>query len=188
MRLFVAIPLPEAIITPLVALQTAIPTARWVGVEQMHLTLFFIGETEREAAVKTALAAVQAAPFPLTLARVGRFPPGNRKPPRVLWAGIDSQPALHALQAQVTQALTGAGFTAEDRAFNPHITLARLKAQQPLPEVDRFLAQHENLRLPAFTVEHFRLYASTLTPQGAVYDVRGVYPLADSSVTHSDGK
>ncbi len=177
MRLFAAIHLPDAITAQLVALQTVIPTARWVSTDQMHLTLFFIGETEQEAAVNTALAAVQAAPFPLTLAGVGRFPPGNRKPPRVLWVGIDSEPALHALQAQVTHALTGAGFTAEARAFNPHITLARLKAQHPLPEVERFLAQHQNLRLPTFAVEHFRLYASTLTPQGPVYTVRVTYPL-----------
>ncbi len=180
MRLFVAVDLPEAVKDQLAALRTPVPTARWVGREQMHLTLFFIGETGRVDAVKDALAGVQAGRFEMALAGVGRFPPAGRRPPRVLWAGVDAPPALHQLQAQVSAALVGAGFRANERPFSPHITLARLKAERPLAEVNRFLEQQRDFQTAPFPVEQFTLFSSTLTPQGAQYAVQAVYRLRAS--------
>lgn len=177
MRLFAAIDLPEVVKVQLAALRTSMPTARWVGREQMHLTLFFIGETERLDAVKDALAGVQAGRFEMALSGVGRFPPAERRPPRVLWAGVDAPPALRQLQAQVTEALVGSGFSADDRPFSPHITLARLKAERPLAEVNRFLEQQRDFQTASFPVEQFTLFSSTLTPQGARYAAQAVYPL-----------
>jgi 2'-5' RNA ligase len=177
MRLFAAVDLPTAVKHQLDALRAPVPGARWVGHEQMHLTLFFIGETGRLPDIKAALDTVRAAPFDLLLTGVGRFPPGSRKPPRVLWAGIAPQPALLTLQAQVAAALTALGFPAEDRAYSPHLTLARLKAERPLPEADRFLAAHAAFRAGPVRVESFVLYASDLTPQGARYTPQAVYPL-----------
>ncbi len=177
MRLFVAIDLPDPVKDQLLALKTPIPTARWVKREQMHLTLFFIGETQQLAAIKAALAGIQAAPFQLTLLGIGRFPSQQRRPPRVLWVGVGAQPALPALQQQVTTALLAVGCQADDRPFSPHITLARLKTTQPLPAMDAFLKQHPQWTIPAIHVNAFVLFSSTLTPQGAHYRREAVYTL-----------
>lgn len=177
MRLFVAVDFPDEIKAQLMRLRTDIPTARWVGPEQMHITLFFLGDTERSAEVKTALAAVTALPFELSLTGVGRFPPGERRPPRVLWAGIAPQPALNQLQAQVSAALTDLDFEADEREFSPHVTLARLKTERSLPETTEFISAHESFRAGPVGVTAFALYSSQLTPQGARYRHEAVYPL-----------
>jgi 2'-5' RNA ligase len=128
-RLFVAIDLPDAIKQQLLDLQTHIPTARWTKLEQMHLTLRFIGEVpdEQVAPIKSSLATVTASPFELTLRNVGHFPPGKRTLPRVLWVGIDKQPALNDLHQQIESALSQLGFKPDNKSFSPHITLAWLK-------------------------------------------------------------
>lgn len=177
MRLFAAVDLPAAVKDQLDALRAPIPGARWVGRQQMHLTLFFIGETARVADISAALAQVRAAPFDLLLSGVGRFPSGSRRPPRVLWVGVAPQPALLALQTRVAGALVALSCAAEDRPYSPHLTLARLQAERPLPEADRFLTAHAGFRAGPVRVESFVLYASDLTPQGARYTPQAVYPL-----------
>lgn len=182
MRLFVAIDFPDTVKDQLSALQSDIPTARWVSRDQMHLTLNFIGETDRIDAVRDALAGVQASSFDLTLSGVGRFPKRRREPPRVLWVGIDTEPALQDLYQQVTDTLSGIGFAPESRPFSPHITLARLKTQNPLAEVDEFLDDHRGLRVPPVAVSEFILFSSVLSPQGARYTHEAIYPLTTGRV------
>ena len=177
MRLFVAIDLPDAVKDQLGALQTHISSARWVKRHQMHLTLFFLGETDRLPDIQVALASIEAQAFELTLTGVGRFPKRRKQPPRVLWAGINAAPALDQLHHQVTTALTDIGFEAENRPFSPHITLARLKTRGPLPEVDAFLSAHHAFRTPAIAITEFVLFSSVLAPQGARYQREAVFPL-----------
>ncbi len=177
MRLFAAIDLPDAVKDQLDMLPTRIPSARWVVRQQMHLTLFFLGETDRLHDIKNALSRVVAPPFELTLTGVGRFPKRQKQPPRVLWAGIAAEPALGPLHAQVTTALTGIGFEPEDRPFSPHITLARLKTREPLPEVDAFLKAHRAFRVPSIPITEFVLFSSVLSPQGARYAREAVFSL-----------
>jgi 2'-5' RNA ligase len=179
-RLFIAIALPDDVKTMLTHLRVDIAGAVWVKPPAMHLTLRFLGdqvEAARIPALKAALAAVQAAPFSLTLAGVGRFPPNPRKPARVLWVGVVAQPALHALYTQIEQAVVELGFPPDDHTFSAHITLARLKSDRRLREVDDFLAAHQSFRAPPFTVTQFTLYASTLSPHGPTYTPEAVFPL-----------
>lgn len=168
-RLFVAIDFPDAVKNDLHTLKTAIPTARWVSSEQMHLTLFFIGETEHESAIKAVLAEISFSPFALTLSGVGRFPLDERKPPRVVWVGLQPSPVLMQLQQDVSQALLKVGFPAPDQHFSPHVTLARLKTERPLTELTHFLDQHQNFRSESMMVTQFVLMSSVLTPAGSHY-------------------
>jgi RNA 2',3'-cyclic 3'-phosphodiesterase len=180
-RLFVAVELPPAVRADLAALRADIPGARWVKPEQMHLTLRFIGADvpdDRVEPIREALATVTGAAFSLTLRGVGRFPPGDRKPPRVLWAGMDKAPALFALQHSVESALAAVGFPPEDRPFSAHITLARVNARQPIPQADRFLRAHADFAAGPFPVDQFVLFQSALSPQGPRYQQLGIYPLS----------
>jgi 2'-5' RNA ligase len=176
-RLFVAIDLPATVKDQLDMMQTHIPTARWVKRPQMHLTLFFLGETDRLVDIKGALASIEAPSFELTLTGVGRFPKRPKQPPRVLWVGIDAELALTQLHEQVTAVLAEIGFEPEERPFSPHITLARLKTRETLPEVDAFLNTYGAFRMPAIPITDFVLFSSVLSPQGPRYEVEAVFSL-----------
>ncbi|MEA4823138.1 MAG: RNA 2',3'-cyclic phosphodiesterase [Clostridiaceae bacterium] len=125
MRLFLAIPLSD-IMRDL--LDNTIASLRRDGVrgnftrpENLHITLHFLGE-QPSAAVETLsnilLAAVCPA-FPLTISGLGRFDSG------VLWAGILPSKELTLLYKDLRVFLQNAGFSTENRAYHPHLTLAR---------------------------------------------------------------
>nr|AUN37624.1 2'-5' RNA ligase [uncultured bacterium] len=180
MRLFVAIELATEAKDQLAALKTDIPGATWVKPAAMHLTLRFLGDQIdpiRLLPIQKALGSIKGEPFALTVRTAGRFPEGGKKPARVLWIGIAEQPVLRTLQAAVEQAVIAVGFPAEERAFSPHITLARMKNEERSPELDQFLDQHKGFRAAPFTVKEFFLVSSLLTPQGPIYRHEASFPL-----------
>ena len=68
-RLFVAVPLPQAIQDRVAQLCWGLANARWVDPENLHVTLRFIGEVEesRFEDIDLALSAVRAPAFQLKL-------------------------------------------------------------------------------------------------------------------------
>jgi 2'-5' RNA ligase len=154
---------------------------KWIGRDQMHLTLRFIGEVDesRFHAIQTALGEIQAAPFEFRLKGVGQFPP--RGTPRVLWVGLSAPEALTDLQRRVELVLTGLGLEGEDRPFSPHITLGRVKTPPPALLVNTFLNKNRPFETPPIPVSEFILYSSQLRPQGALYQREAVYPLPAAS-------
>lgn len=177
-RLFVAIDLPDTVKAPLDGLSRELPLASWVRLEQLHLTLRFIGEVSQQtlSGAKQALQRVRFACFPLTLCGVGHFPP--RSHPRVLWVGMEGCEPLLALQREVELALIDAGIPPEERPFSPHITLARLKETAP-SAVIQFEKVHAEIACPTFQVSEFILYSSLLTRQGAIHTKEAVYPCTE---------
>jgi 2'-5' RNA ligase len=175
-RLFIAIDLPDTIKERLAPLCAGVPGAKWVQRAQLHLTLRFIGEVETAQfqTIKTALQAVEGAPFTIALRGVGQFPP--KRAARVLWVGVDAPPALMQLQREIEAALD---FPPEERPFSAHITLARLKTPAPAPVVQRYLAAHAAFQTEAIPVNEFILYSSVLSPQGAHYRPEAVYRLTE---------
>src|SRR3954452_26971 len=99
MRLFVAIDLPWTLRERLASLSgVGIPGARWVPVENLHLTLRFIGDTpgHRAEDIDHALAALRGRSFSITLAGVGTFGRSGRS--TSLWVGVERNPQLDHLQ------------------------------------------------------------------------------------------
>jgi 2'-5' RNA ligase len=180
MRLFVAVDLPDAVKNQLERLRADIPGAVWVKRQALHLTLQFLGDgipEERLPEIIGALQAVDTAPFDLTLKGVGRFPPGDRKPPRVLWVGVTGAPPLNDLYRQVTGSLTRLGFAPDERGFSPHITLARLKQDDAGPRVAHFIERFGGYTSDPIPVREFILFSSQLTAQGSNYTREGVFTL-----------
>ena len=175
-RLFVAIDLPDDVRAGLADLCFGIPGAKWVPPEQIHLTLRFIGEVDGAIFqdISETLADLRTPGFSLRLKGVGHFPP--RKPPRVLWVGVEPQPVLIQLRNKVETALIRLGLLPEGRKFAPHITLARLH-NTPLNKIGNFLAGNSLFECPPFPVVTFQLYSSVLTPKGAIHTIETVYPL-----------
>jgi 2'-5' RNA ligase len=102
----------------------------------------------------------------------GAFPP--RGLPRILWAGLSPSPPLLSLARQVEERVAAAGLPREPRPFSPHITLARSTSADPA-EVRHYLEQHRSFTLPPFPVDRFTLYASRLTPGGAIHTPLSVH-------------
>jgi 2'-5' RNA ligase len=176
MRLFVALSLPDDLRDRLSALSCGLPGARWVAPENLHLTLRFIGEVDRDEAedIDAALTAVRCPRFPVTLAGVGDF--GDERRLRSVWVGVDANPTLELLQGKVERAVQRAGQPPEKRKFKPHITLARFKSH-PGDKLQTYFTQQGLFRAPPFEVTEFTLYSSYLSHEGAIYQPEAVYPL-----------
>lgn len=139
MRLFVAIPVPDAADTAIDAalapVRRELPGARWIEAPNRHVTLKFLGETpeERLGAIADAIGMVAASfdPFPLSLAGLGTFPGANRA--RVLWVGLADPDGSVPRLAAAVDAATGSPAT-EFRPFAAHLTVARLDPPRRVPD------------------------------------------------------
>ena len=174
-RLFVAIRPPEAVRDVLIDAMDATPELGWVGDDNLHLTLRFIGEVERPLAddIAAALSRIRSERFELRIKGVGLF---EKRSGGALWAGVEPRAPVAALAAKVERACVAAGLEPERRAFHPHITLARWK-RRAAAEVDAFVKRTAALATPPFDVDRFILYESRLSRHGAHYEEVAEYPL-----------
>jgi 2'-5' RNA ligase len=128
LRLFYALWPDDATRYELMQLQ-ALVTGRKTRLENLHLTLAFLGQqpSEQLPALKNILAALPRTPIPLVLNRVGYFPRN-----KIAWAGMHEIPiALTELHQSLTNALIQNRIAFDNKStFKPHITLAR-EAIQP---------------------------------------------------------
>lgn len=142
-----------AVAREITRLEKELPGLSWMDAHRTHITLRFLGWTNRErtAALGPVLAAAAKAcpPFEATISGLGTFPPGPDRP-RVLWAAVDLPRPAHALQAACEAAAVSMGFPPERRAFRGHITLARWKVPGRMrgrPDLDLGSTHIENLVL-----------------------------------------
>ena len=175
MRLFVALPIPDAIAQQFMLLQGGVPGARWQAREQLHLTLRFIGEVDGSdaRALDDALAGIDAPAFDLQLHGVGQF--GNKQPDS-LWAAVRPNDMLSHLQRKVYNAIRRVGQPQDAHKFTPHVTLARLR-HPDLDKIREWLSYHALATSSEFSVDAFHLYSSKLTSDGSIYRVEQEYPL-----------
>jgi len=174
-RLFVAIELPEALRRQLALMGGGIPGARWVARENLHLTLRFIGDVDTHTADQAhdALSEVALTPFDVRLKDMAIF--GERRP-RILYAGVTTNPALHDLYDRINAALARAGLAPpEERRYVPHVTLARF-GRSPAGRIGAFIVANNILPMPAFTVRGFALMSSHRSAAGASYQIEARYP------------
>jgi len=166
-RLFVAIRPPSHVRGLLLAAMGGISGARWQSDGQLHLTLRFIGEVDRHMAgdVHAALGGIHHPVFEIAVSGIGTF--DRRGQPETVWAGVTPLEPLKALHKKVDQALARVGVEPDQRAYLPHITLARLKRSSG--HVRNLIQSSGGLTGPPFLVDHFALFESQLTPEGAAY-------------------
>jgi len=191
MRLFVALDIDSAIRKHIAEFREQMrayaPDVRWVGPETFHVTLQFLGETEKLEAIKRSLQRVRGNAISLSFRGTGFFP--TPKSPRVFWVGIESDERLQALVNSIGEALHPLGFKRDAGPFKPHLTLARAGSGRPKPVRGEHTAaglrvvgiKLEDLPPPDFgtmTAREFCLYQSTLSPGGAKYTRLGDYSLA----------
>ena len=167
-RLFVAIRPPEDVRDLLIDAMDDSPALRWVGDEQLHLTLRFIGEVERPVAndIAAALDRVRSSNFQIRISGAGKF---EKRSGGALWAGVEPKTPVVGLAAKVERALQQVGLEPEHRAFSPHITLARWNRRNS-EAVEAFLRRNSDLHSDPFDVDRFVLFESKLSRHGPHYE------------------
>jgi 2'-5' RNA ligase len=181
MRLFTGLDLPAEVVGNLEQLLRQLrPVARigWSPPANLHITTKFIGEwpEERLGELQQALASLPARPpIPVHIRKVGFFP--NPHSPRNFWCGIDA-PGLPELATEIDRATAALGIAREQRAFSPHLTLARIKEKPDLQPLREAIAAQPSLEFGQFTAVSFFLYRSQLHPTGSVYTKLAEFPFS----------
>ncbi len=198
MRTFVAIEIPNGVkrqlnvmqdrLKELPALRTQPSLLRWTNTEKLHLTLRFLGETEKanRHQLQHGLAAIadRRAHFALAPSRLGAFRSWSNL--RILWVGIEGESdALLEIQNDVESLARQVGFPPERKRFSPHITLARSARNAPRralraasEQLRRAAADEEYQSWTEWRVRELHFIRSVLGPGGAQY-----FNLATSALT-----
>ncbi len=154
-------------------LKPKVPGVKWVHPENIHLTLKFLGHinTDTLESIKSILAEIakNTKSFSMRLSSPGAFPTLDR--PRVVWVGIDKGGEESvALATAIEDKVSHLGIEKENRAFHPHLTLARID----FPTNKNVLKDaFSSIKIPPIemAVSKITLFQSTLTRGGAVYSV-----------------
>jgi 2'-5' RNA ligase len=184
MRLFVALDIPEAVRENLAAIRKNFssigPGLRWVPPENLHVTLKFIGTVPNDKleAIIDALRHVRADKFiNLKFSGMGGSTVG------VYWASIEPDPALEKLAADIDHCLAPIGIAKENRAFHPHVTIARFKDRKILKKLEHLLDengrsghQRNKYDFGSVTPTEFHLIASKTLPTGPIYSKLQSFP------------
>ncbi|MCX7013080.1 MAG: RNA 2',3'-cyclic phosphodiesterase [Candidatus Sumerlaeota bacterium] len=144
----------------------------WSRPESMHVTIQFLGQIEEtmvdriDAALRPSCAALP--PFEFGVRGVGVFPSQQR--PRVVWVGVKkADDEMQHLHAVVETRMAELGFPREERAFHPHLTLARLKSGRGAAAMMKILLEYGRHWCGDSRAEKLVLFQSQLDPKGAIY-------------------
>lgn len=147
---------------------------RWVPVENIHLTLKFLGDVSINnlEILKKVLSneVSRHGPFEISVGELGAFPSQRR--PRVIWVGVKAPPELIDVQRAIEAETARLGYAPDGRPFSPHLTLGRVSRNatyQDTRQISDVLAGYRVGYLGATRVESVLLYRSELRPGGAIY-------------------
>ena len=180
MRLFAAIEIPDDLKEALRSFVGRLqPTAKigWSPVDNLHVTTKFIGEwpEPRLDQMKRTLASVPVnGAIEVTVKGLGWFP--NPRRPRVFWAGVEGGEALRTLARATEQAVAQLGVPIEQRAYSPHLTLARIREAVPLDHLHQTIESFPagcGFNFGSFSATQFFLYLSA----GGKYTQLAGFPL-----------
>lgn len=174
-RIFIAIKTePEAALQRIyVSLRSALGNEKiaWVNPDNIHLTLAFLGDIDEDRIKVAGIVLKQKCTgfgeFIIRLSGTGVF--RNMADPRVLWIGIENTDRLIELNNKITNGLKDTGFKIEDRIFNPHITIGRIKFIKNSETLKSATGRYHNKFIQEVPVREVILYESILKPTGPVY-------------------
>jgi len=180
-RAFVSVDLPRLDrLEPLMAeLAASRAPLKPVRLDQVHLTLKFLGDTE-EALVPRIVEAMRASvtgipPFSIRLVGAGAFP--NLRRMNVLWVGIEGGQPLIEIARRLEAGVEPLGYPREGRDFSPHATIARVKGRGELDGARGVLQAHATDPYGEVSVDRIRLKRSVLAPAGPTYSTVEEVPL-----------
>lgn len=170
MRTFIAVEIhDEKVLNAITKIQSDFRIkATPVNKQNMHFTLFFLGEVDEKTIenVKKELSSISFRPIEVKFTHIGAFP--NPRFPRVIWIGVDkvASEQLVDLAAQVEKKLEPLGFKS-DKPFKPHLTIFRIKNKAD--DISQTLEKFKTADLGKEVLTELKLKQSILTPNGPIY-------------------
>lgn len=184
MRTFIAIDIPEnddiREIYQYLLLHIKGAKIKYTASAQNHLTLAFLGEIDKTITDKLIheLSAIRLGERDITLDLNGLGVFRSNRQPSVLWIGITPNEKLSNLYDNITQSVQNADIAIDtNKTFSPHITLGRVKSAERDNNVMDIAAKFKSTNFGALKITDFKLYKSTLTPNGPIYEVLKTFPL-----------
>jgi 2'-5' RNA ligase len=146
-------------------------SVKWVQVDNMHLTIAFLGDTDDQTVNKVSSMLSQKcdrlSEFEINIAGAGVFK--SIYDPRVIWAGIEDTNELRVLYDTIKSGLDDLGIKTEERTFNPHLTLGRIKTMKNSALLKGLIEKYSGTTLQKVTVSELVFFESILQPAGPVY-------------------
>jgi RNA 2',3'-cyclic 3'-phosphodiesterase len=175
-RLFTGLEIPSDLASDLAMLRGGLFGARWIDVENYHITLRFIGDIDDATGrdVLATLERIRRPPFTVTIEGLASF--GRDRPRAIIAKAKPAQPLID-LQAEQERLMRRLGIAPEPRKFTPHVTLARLR-DASAPAVADYLTTRGYFFSRRFEANRFVLFSSRASTGGGPYLVEAVYPLA----------
>jgi len=181
MRAFIALELPLDIKDALAKIQdklgSTLPKISWVKPINQHLSLKFLGEISLKQLESTQQIIVEIVkttlPFEIKLETLGVFP--HYRQARIIWIGTNQAPdQLKQLADQLEKKFLESGIPKEQRPFQAHITLGRIKCPLLPADLEKTLNKLKNeisdMNLK-FNARGITLFQSRLGPGGPTYSI-----------------
>lgn len=152
---------------------------KWTNPENIHITLSFLGDTEEEM-INAVSAMLKEkfegfGKFELVIKGSGVFK--SLADPRVIWTGIEPSPGLISLNEAILNGLKNTGIKIENRPFNPHLTLGRIKTVKDKNVLKSLLEKYRNSEIQKTIIDEVILFESILLNTGPIYKPIGKYRL-----------
>ena len=142
-----------------------------VKLEQLHITLKFFGEIQKDMLEKITdvvrSSTTHVCSFSFDMAGCGAFP--NMNYLRVIWLGLKNHERLLSLGNQLQESFEELGFKKEK--FTPHLTIFRIKSAKNKKKILEVLEEYKNTSFGSVKVNQLLLMESTLTQKGPIYSV-----------------
>ena len=177
-RVFVCVDFPSEVVKEVARVGEILGKTKFTGklteLENLHLTLKFLGEIDSEnlEKVRESLRGVRMEGFEAKLGGIGIF--SYRGKPRIVWIKLNGK-GIYELQKKVDSVLKGCRFALEER-FMSHLTVARVKYVRDLKGFYGYV-KNIKVRLLKFKVEEFKLMSSELDRIGPRYEILEEYKL-----------
>ncbi len=172
MRLFIGIEIPEILKSNIQELQNELRSAgvkgHWKRIENLHITLEFLGEINPEiindiSAIINNVSKMHDS-FKLSIEGLGAFP--NFRRPHTLWTGIKGNTGtLQLIREEMHKELLKLNLKLDNRPYKPHLTIAsRPKIYNA--NIDEF----KTVKLGEFAVNDIMLFESKVGNGKRVYN------------------
>ena len=184
MRLFTAIEIPAEMLMRVERLTSALrgeALVKWSPNVYLHITTKFIGEwpEPRLPDLNDVLSGLfRRQRFEIELKGLGWYP--SETSPRVLWLGVDGGEPLQALAKEMEERLLAIGVQKEERAYSPHLTLARMKDPVPLRRLREKVEEMQPAAMGSFSAGAFSLFRSLPGSNASIYQKLYEYQFASA--------
>jgi 2'-5' RNA ligase len=153
------------------ALQNTGARLKAVRMDQIHMTLKFLGDTDEGLVEKIEdimkRAVTDARPFEIGFKGTGAFP--NMNYIKVVWVGLENSGPLADISRFLDDEMVSLGFKREGRDFSPHVTLGRLKGSKGKELIQDLLSKTKTADFGVQKVDRLRLKKSVLETSGPTY-------------------